>query len=195
MIEGRVHDLDSPASLFIASIADGIELHRGEEMAPGMLSFRTFGESRAPVRGREYVVQWWWMPGTQQMLLEAPYWRPERATRSAPDFCYLNYERIDEADEAYTDDRGKLDQRCRLGDVRSRRSPPATVQVRRRIAAARSRRMTVGCQPSGRTCAAGGRSMRSAVSKRPCPSVDLADQAPDWLGHDALRDRARSERP
>jgi hypothetical protein len=97
-------DLDNPASLFRDTVGDGIELHRGARNGRDELVFRTFGDSDPPAAGEEFRIQWWWIPGTQQMLLDAPEWR--RGTVTEHGFCPLTYENLDAGDEAYTDDRG-----------------------------------------------------------------------------------------
>jgi hypothetical protein len=103
--EGAIpDDLDNPASLFRTEVGDGIELHRGAQIGPDELVFRTFGDCDVPANGSERSVQWWWIDGTQQMLLDAPEWR--RDTVMEHSFCPLTYENLDAGDEAYTDGRG-----------------------------------------------------------------------------------------
>ena len=103
--EGTVpDDLDNPASLFRTEVGDGIELHRGAQIGPDELVFRTFGDCDVPANGSERTVQWWWIDGTQQMLVDAPEWRQDRVTEHG--FCPLTFENLDVGDEAYTDGSG-----------------------------------------------------------------------------------------
>jgi hypothetical protein len=106
--EGEVHDLDGPASLFRSTddirSPSTIQLHRGEQTESNDLLFRTFGESGSPEVGGAYTVQWWWIPGTQRMLLGVSAWR--LATVTEHTFCPLTYDNLDEGSTAYTDDRG-----------------------------------------------------------------------------------------
>ena len=105
VIDGQIpEDLDSPASLFHAQIGDGIELHRGMRIGSDELLFRTFGDTAIPPEGRQYLVQWWWTPGTRQMLLDAPEWR--RGTVDHHWYCPLTYQSLDQGEDAYTDGLG-----------------------------------------------------------------------------------------
>lgn len=103
--EGAIpDDLNSPASLFRTKVGDGIELHRGARGGPDVLVFRTYGDCDVPPSGSEYRIQWWWIDGTQQMLLDAQEWRRDTVTEHW--FCPLTYENLDHGDEAYSDGRG-----------------------------------------------------------------------------------------
>ena len=105
VIEGDIPaDLDDPASLFRVKVGDGIELHWGARNGPDELVFRTFGDSDPPAAGDEFRIQWWWIPGTQQMLLDALEWRRDTVTEHW--FCPLTYKNLDQGDEAYTDGSG-----------------------------------------------------------------------------------------
>jgi hypothetical protein len=103
--EGDIpRDLDSPASLLGAKVGEWIELHQAERPATDVLVFRTFGETEIPPVGGEFRVQWWWIGGVQQMLIDTP--KRRRAIVTSHWFCPLTYENLDDGNEAYTDDQG-----------------------------------------------------------------------------------------
>lgn len=106
-IEGRVplgDELGGPASLLWSEVGADITLHRGRRQGDGRLAFLTFGDADPPPVGSELVVQWWWIPGTQEMLEETSEWRPTVVT--AHWYCPLTYESLDEGDDAYINDDG-----------------------------------------------------------------------------------------
>ena len=105
VVQGPIpDDVDGPASLLDPELGDGIELHSAQRTGSQELTFTTFGEATPPLTGTLYVIQWWWAPGTREMLIAAPSWR--RAAVTDHWFCPLTYDNLDEGDEAYTDDRG-----------------------------------------------------------------------------------------
>jgi hypothetical protein len=105
IVEGPMPNrgLDSPATLQAAT-GGSIKLHRGKAVGSDRLAFVTFGDTEWPEVGGECVVQWWWIGGIQQMLLDAPGWH--RAPHIGHWFCPLTYKNLEDGDPAYTDGRG-----------------------------------------------------------------------------------------
>ena len=104
VVEGQADDLESPASMFKQAIGDGLDLHRCARATRESMTFLTFGNSPEPTVGDECVIQWWWIPGTQQILRDAPGWTPRTVEEHW--FCPLTYENLEVGEVAYTDGRG-----------------------------------------------------------------------------------------